>query len=110
MARYIKIIDDITAVDPTTDEPLPDRIPFSAACRTLFSDPRLTQALDVFSLIDLRKKLLAARPGDPPVQITDEEWSALLPCIQRPTAFSPAFIHCGEAFFRAFIDAKTSPE
>jgi hypothetical protein len=104
--RYIVATPPVVVRDPMTDEPSALVIPWSDAMRLLFRDQRLTQQLDVLSLLDLRKKLIRAQAGDV-VELAEDEWSAVLVSLRQPVSFSPEYIHSAEDFFRAFLNAPT---
>ena len=106
--RYVIATPPVVVLDPMTDQPSGIVVKWEDTMRLLFRDQRLTGQLDVYSLLDLRKKLVRAKAGDV-VELADDEWQALVPALRSPTSFSPEFIHSAEGFFRAFIDAKTSP-
>lgn len=102
MARYITAV-DVELRHPETDE-LIKVLPWSDCCRLLFRDPRIIQGVDILALLDLRRKLISMKTPEVG-EISDDDWSALLPVVKRPGSFSPDFIYCAEAFFRAFLDA-----
>ncbi len=104
--RYLTVPAPIAMMDPNTDQPMGHDVPFSSAIRGLFTDARITQQMDVFTAIDLRKALLRASEGDV-VELSDEEWNALASIARRP-ALNPAFVYSAEAFFRAICDAPAS--
>ena len=104
--RYLVPCANIVPLHPDTDEPMA-AVTWEAAARTLFRDPRVLQAFDVLTLMDLRKAVIGGRHGGVPVGIADDDWAAMLPFVKRPMAFSNEFAFAGEAFFRAWIDAPT---
>lgn len=106
MARYVKVIPSIDLVDPTTDLPTGQSVPWQDAVRAIFADNRLTQALDVFSLFDVRQRLIGA--GAEYVRLSETEWAALLPFYKNPGALSVSFVYSGQAFFRSFVEAPTN--
>ena len=105
MSRYISASAPVIVPTPTGD-----RItPWEDCIRALFNDQRLQKALNVFDLIDLRKRLLGLELGGPPVMVTDDEGKALAVCCTQCEIFTPAFLYApgAEEFFRAITDAPT---
>lgn len=115
MARFITATDDVTFVHPETGEPFADAhegasMPWGRFWRLFFRAPDLPKAIDVFTLMDMRAKFLGARKGQT-FELADDEWSALLPHVKRPTALGPDLLYCpgAEEMLRAVSDAPTKP-
>lgn len=114
MARYVTAVETLTFEDEPGEAPSKP-LTWEGMVKALFADPRLQQVLDVFTLQDLRRKLikLVYIEGDfsdkTTAAISDDEYSAIVPILKRPQTFTSRFIHSegGETFFRAFIDAPT---
>lgn len=111
MARYVTIPEQITLLDPTTDEPAmtpdgPKLVSFAETARLLVLDQRIQEKFDTFTLNDLRKKLTRGKPGDV-VEIRDEEHGMLTDCCKQPKTVAPALRFSAESHFRAIVDAPT---
>jgi hypothetical protein len=108
MARFVKICGPFTPINPNTDEPIQDAKDITNAdiIRALFQDQRITQGLDVYTLRDLRAKLIAAKPGEY-VPVDEEHWSVICQCARRSTTLSFIVIVSCEPFFRGWTDAPT---
>lgn len=106
MARYITIPDTLPVLDPIEGTPTGDQLPFAKTVKVV-----LTMAVqsggaqvDAFTMIDVRRKLTEAQPGQV-VELTDDEHAAIAPLFKSPRGVTAAFLFSLEEHLRAVVDA-----
>lgn len=112
--RYITIPSPVFLRNPETDavtsneDGTPQMMGFDKLVRAMFATPAMTASADVFTLIDLRARLLRT-PGTV-VELSDDEHALLVPHAKRPTMITAVFVYMMAPFFHAILDAPDKPK
>lgn len=105
MSKYVTVPDDAVILDPVEDTPTGDKVSFAKTVRVVCAIA--SQAgVDALTLIDVRRKLSEAAPGQI-VELSDEEYAAVAPHFKNPRGATPALIFSAEAHLRAVVDATS---
>jgi hypothetical protein len=104
--KYITIPAPFTVVDPLTDEPTAEQVPFVKFVRLLVTVAAQKQAADTLQLIDIRQSVASMAPGD--VWTLPDEWHAVLAAeCKKLGGWAPAAILSAGAHLRAVVDAPS---
>lgn len=103
MSKFVTIPDDAVIRDPISDEPVGEVVPFAKTVRVVCMTAAQA-GVDALTLIDVRRKLSEAKPGDV-VELADDEHASVTAHFRKPAGMTPHLLFSAEAHLRAVVDA-----
>jgi hypothetical protein len=107
MPKFLAIPEPVQVVDPDIKGAEPETLPFSKAIYHITKYLAAQQQMDILTVIAVRDRVNALAVGEI-LELSDEEYQAIVPEFKRPRAMNPVVFGLGggEPLIRAMVNAK----